>query len=60
VTGMSTSGRIFLLKLRSLRPDEETIRNLRWVLKSLLRQHGFRCVSVSEEVQEQRETRSEP
>jgi hypothetical protein len=57
---MSTSGRIFLLKLRSLRPDEETIRNLRWVLKSLLRQHGFRCVSVSEEVQEQRETRSEP
>jgi hypothetical protein len=48
------SGRIFLLKLRSLRPDDETARNLRQVLKKLLRQWGFRCVSITEEPQDDR------
>jgi hypothetical protein len=48
------SGRIFLLKLRSLRPDDETTRNLRLILKRLLRQFGFRCVSITEESQDDR------
>ena len=37
---MTNTGRTFLLKLRSLRPDEETTRNLRLILKKLLRQWG--------------------
>lgn len=45
---MTNTGRTFLLKLRSLRPDDQAIRDLRWVLKKLLRQWGFRCVSVEE------------
>jgi hypothetical protein len=45
---MTDSGRVFLLRLRSLRPDDETIRNLRWLLKIALRQWGFRCVEISE------------
>jgi hypothetical protein len=44
---MSDVRRIFVLKLRSLRGDG--IRELRWVLKRLLRQYGFRCVSAREE-----------
>jgi hypothetical protein len=48
------SGRTFLLKLRSLRPDDETTRNLRLVLKKLLRQWGFRCVSITEESHDDR------
>ena len=44
------SGRIFLLKLRSLRPDDgELIQNLRALLKKALRQWRFRCVSIEEE-----------
>lgn len=36
---MTKSGRVFLLKLRSRRPDDaETIRNLRALLKKALRQ----------------------
>jgi hypothetical protein len=42
------SDRTFLLKLRSLRPDNQAIRNLRWVLKKLLRQWGFRCDDIKE------------
>jgi hypothetical protein len=45
------SGRTFLLKLRSLRPDEETTRNLRALLKKALRQCGFRCLDLTEEKQ---------
>jgi hypothetical protein len=41
-------GRIFVLRLQSLLPDRETTRNLRWVLKKLLRQWGCRCVDVEE------------
>ncbi len=39
---------IYVLKLRAL-PGVDAIRELRLVLKRLLRQHGFRCVSVHEE-----------
>ena len=44
----NTSGRRFLLRLQSLRPDDETTRNLRLVLKKLLRQWGFRCIDIRE------------
>ena len=39
--------RVFVLKLRSIRGDGT--RQLRWILKTLLRQYGFRCVSAHEE-----------
>jgi hypothetical protein len=41
-------GRAFLLRLRSLRPDDETTRNLRLVLKKLLRQWHFQCLDIRE------------
>jgi hypothetical protein len=50
----NTSGRTFLLKPRSLRSDDQAIRDLRLVLKKLLRRCGFRCVSVSEEQNNER------
>ena len=40
-------GPIFVLRLRSLRGDD--IRRLRALLKVLLRQHGWRCISVEQE-----------
>jgi hypothetical protein len=42
------SSRVFLLRLRSLRPADETNKNLRWLLKKTLRQLGFQCVDVRE------------
>jgi hypothetical protein len=39
--------RIFLLRLEG-RPGT-AIRSLRWLLKTLLRQHGFRCLDATEE-----------
>ena len=43
------SGRTFILRLRSLRPDDRsTMRSLRLLLKGILRRHEFRCVSVEE------------
>jgi hypothetical protein len=44
---------VFVLRLVPL-PGRDAIRELRWVLKRLLRDHGFRCVSVSEEQQEEK------
>jgi hypothetical protein len=38
---------IFTLKIEG-KPGT-AIRDLRWVLKTLLRQHGFRCVEAIEE-----------
>jgi hypothetical protein len=38
---------IFTLKLEG-KPGT-AIRSLRWLLKTLLRQHGFRCVEAIEE-----------
>ena len=43
-----SGGRTFLLKLRSLRPTDETTRNLRLLLKKALRQWGFPCVDLRE------------
>jgi hypothetical protein len=46
---------IFVLRLIPL-PHVDAIRNLRWILKKLLRQHGFRCVSIKvESVKEENE-----
>jgi hypothetical protein len=39
--------RIFILKIEG-KPGTEGIRSLRWLLKTLLRRHGLRCVEVSE------------
>jgi hypothetical protein len=44
---------VFVLKLRPL-PGVDPIRALRWVLKRLLRDHGFRCISVSKEQQQEK------
>jgi hypothetical protein len=41
---------IYLLKLQAA-PGGEGIRALRWLLKSLLRRFGLRCISI-EEVQQ--------
>jgi hypothetical protein len=38
---------IFTLKIEGKR--DSSIRSLRWLLKTLLRQHGFRCVEAIEE-----------
>jgi hypothetical protein len=32
-------------------PGVDPIRALRWILKTVLRQHGMKCVSVREEQQ---------
>jgi hypothetical protein len=32
-------------------PGVDPIRTLRWILKSVLRQHGMKCISVREEQQ---------
>jgi hypothetical protein len=45
--------RIFVLRLRPLPSVVDPIRALRWALKRLLRDHGFRCISVSEEQQQE-------
>ena len=43
-------GRIFVLRLRSLLPDDAaTYRALRQLLKRILRQDQFRCTSIEEE-----------
>jgi hypothetical protein len=41
-------GPIYLLRLTS--PGGEDIRRLRWVLKTLLRRFGLRCISIESEV----------
>jgi hypothetical protein len=40
--------RRFVLILEAL-PDGVDARQLRWVLKSLLRRHGFKCVGLREQ-----------
>jgi hypothetical protein len=41
--------RIYILRLRALR-GADAIRQLRALLKRALRSHGFRCLSVYEEI----------
>ena len=40
--------RIFVLTLRSASDDQTTIRELRLILKALLRAHKLRCVDIRE------------
>ena len=42
------AGPILVLKLQA-RPGVASVRALRWLLKTLGRQHGFRCLSVEED-----------
>jgi hypothetical protein len=49
---MDYERRIYVLRLRALRPTSGGIRELRWILKRLLRDHGFRCISIKQ-VEEQ-------
>jgi hypothetical protein len=46
---MNELRRIFIVKLRALPHVKDEIRALRWALKALLRQFGFRCVNLTEE-----------
>jgi hypothetical protein len=46
--GERESSRIFVRRLRAL-PGVNAVRELRLILKQLLRRHGFRSLSVSEE-----------
>jgi hypothetical protein len=39
---------VYVLRLRA-RPGVDAVRELRWILKRLLRSHGFRCLSATEE-----------
>jgi hypothetical protein len=39
----------FVLTLQPLHSGIDTIRSLRWILKRLLRQHGFKCVGLREQ-----------
>jgi hypothetical protein len=39
----------FVIKLQPIRSDSGDIRGLRWILKTLLRRHGFRCITACEE-----------
>jgi hypothetical protein len=41
------TGPSYMLTLRPL-PGVDAIRALRWILKSVLRQHGMRCTSIEE------------
>jgi hypothetical protein len=38
----------YVLALEPL-PNVDAIRNLRWILKPLVRQWGFKCVSIEEQ-----------
>jgi hypothetical protein len=42
-----TRGPVFILRLRGNGRDD--IRELRWILKILLRRFGLRCIGISQE-----------
>ena len=56
---MERQERIFVLTLRADRDDASTIRELRWVLKALLRAHKLRCVDIQEITEEVREVKEQ-
>jgi hypothetical protein len=41
---------IYLLRIQRIQPGNDE-RDLRWLLKKLLRQFGFRCVAIEKEQQ---------
>jgi hypothetical protein len=43
-------GSVFVIRLQPVRSySDGDIRGLRWILKTLLRRHGFRCLAAREE-----------
>jgi hypothetical protein len=44
---MKPGGVSYIIVIRAL-PGVDPIRNLRWILKGLLRQHGFQCTDIRE------------
>ena len=56
---MERPERIFVLTLRSASDDQTTIRELRLILKALLRQHRLRCTSIQEISEEVREVKEQ-
>jgi hypothetical protein len=42
-------GPVFVIKLRPTRADSDGLRGLRWILKTLLRRHGFQCIDAREQ-----------
>jgi hypothetical protein len=50
VIGTGNRGPVFVIKLQPVRSDSDgNIRGLRWILKTLLLRHGFRCITAHEE-----------
>jgi hypothetical protein len=41
---------VYLLRIQQTRPNGGDIRAMRWLLKRLLRNYGFRCLAAHEEV----------
>jgi hypothetical protein len=44
----NSSRPVYLLRIQRTRPGGDK-RDLRWILKKLLRQFGFRCLTIQEE-----------
>jgi hypothetical protein len=42
---------VYLLRIQRTRPSGDE-RDLRWLLKRLLRTYGFRCVAIEKETQQ--------
>jgi hypothetical protein len=50
VVGQVTGGRpVFVLRVRA-EPHVEGIRALRWLLKTMLRRFGLRCIEANQEI----------
>jgi hypothetical protein len=50
MTRLVNRGPVFVIKLRPVRSDSNSnLRGLRWILKSLLRRHVFRCIDAREQ-----------
>jgi hypothetical protein len=48
---------VFVIKVQPVRADcGDGIRGLRWILKTLLRRHGFRCTAAYEDQSSNTET----
>jgi hypothetical protein len=42
---------VYLIRIQRVRPGDDE-RDLRWLLKALLRRPGFRCVTIEKETQQ--------
>jgi hypothetical protein len=46
---MSEPRPVYVLHIQQVQSGTDSVRALRWLLKSMLRRFGFRCLSVSQE-----------